>query len=1064
MKNAFSINIVFILLILIGISLVPFLSFQMAPSQDTNSLTISYEWKGALAEVIEKEVTSKLEGLASTVKGVKRVTSKSSKGKGFVYLKLDEHANTKLVKFELNALIRSSYKTLPENVSLPIITERGLRDSNTQKTTLLYYTIIGNGSGYYIQKFAEDFFQAQLTSIKGVESVSFYGGTPYEWELLYDKNKLKNNNITTNDVESSIRGYLVEKELGYGLSIGENGLKNETYLALKGYKGDTLEWHTIPIKKVNNRIVYLGDITKASYKQQENNSYSRINGLNTTNMVVYAAENVNQIKLAKTVQDKVAVLEQKLPKGFSLMLVRDSTEDLVQEINTVSTRIAMSLGLILVLVLVISRKWRYLFIIIVSLIANLCIAFILYFLFKIEISIYALAGITVSFGILVDNSILMLDHLRHKKNKKVFLAIVAATLTTIGALSVIFFLDDKLKTNLVDFAIVIVINLFASLVVAFFFIPALLDKFPLGRIKFKFLLKRKRRINTISRFYKGTILFGLRFKKAFVFLVVLAFGIPVFWLPRTIEGDASYLSWYNTIFDSETYETIRPYVDKALGGTIRLFTEVNFTQPRDEDKGRSRLNIRIYMPDGAVIAQTNTVAKKLENYLSQFPEIEDYFTYIYDIENARMEILFKPDYEGNGFPEFLKDELISFASNIGGCDMSISGVGVGFSNKTNDAMRSSILEIKGFNYETILRHAEQAKERLLENPRIQTVVINTGRKRYRDKIRNEYVMRLNNELLIKENTSIHKTINGLKKLTFDDKNVTSILYNNEYTPVKLKSSQIRGSDIWGVNNELISSSKLKNLGTLKKEPSKGVIQKINQEFKVAIEYDFIGSYGLGEKILNSTIDTLNVKLPMGFNAEEKNRRPWNPKTKSQYWLVFLVVLIIYFVCAIVLESLWQPLVVILMIPLSFIGVFLTFSIFELRFDQGGYASLLLLCGLVVNAALYIINDYNNLRKEKSKIEKVKNYIKAYNTKIIPITLTILSTILGLIPFLFSAHEEPFWFALAAGTIGGLLFSIPILIMYLPLFMFWRIPIKKKNQHLNSIHKSKKRNLLNLKMS
>lgn len=1043
MKHAFSINIIFVLLIIIGISLVPFLSFQMTPSQDTNGLTISYQWKGALAEVIEKEVTSKLEGLASTLRGIKGVNSKSSKGKGVIYLKLDEHANVKLVKFELNSLIRSSYKTLPENVSFPLVTERGFRDSNTQKNPILYYTILGNGSGYYIQKFAEDFFEAQLSTIKDVESVSFYGGTPFKWELLYDKNELENNSISTSDIENAIRSYLIKKELGYGLSVEKNGVKNETYLTLKGYKKDTLEWHNIPLKKVNNRIIYLGDVTKASYKEQESRNYSRINGLNTTNMVVYAEEGTNQIKLAKTIQKKVEFLEQNLPKGFSLMLVRDSTEDLVKEINTVSSRIGLSIGLILALVLLISRKWRYLFIIVASLIANLCIAFILYFLFEVEINVYALAGITVSFGILVDNSILMLDHLRHKKNKKVFLAILAATLTTIGALSVIFFLEDNLKTNLVDFAIVIAINLFASLLVAFFFIPALLNQFPLKKIKFRVLFKRKRKINLFSKFYLGLILFGLRFKKVFILLAVLTFGLPVFWLPHSIEGDANYISWYNTIFGSETYETMRPYVDKTLGGTMRLFTEVNFTQPRDEDKGRSRLNVRIYMPDGAVIAQTNTIAKKVENYLSQFDEIENYFTYIYDIENARLEILFKSEHDDSGFPEFLKDELIAFASNIGGCDMSISGVGVGFSNKTNDAMRSSMLEIKGFNYETILRYAEEAKKKLLKNPRIQTVVVNTGRKRYRDKVRNEYVMALDNELLAKQNTSIYQTISNLNKLTFDDKMIASVLYNDEFTPVTLKSSQSKGTDIWGVKNELTKSSKLKGIGTLSKEPSKGIIEKFNQEFKVAVEYDFIGSYGLGERILTGAIDTLNATLPMGFKAVEKNIRPWNPKKKSQYWLVFLVIAIIYFICAIVLESLLQPLIVILMIPLSFIGVFLTFSIFELRFDQGGYASLLLLCGLLVNAALYIINDYNNLVKEKDKKNKIKNYVKAYNSKIIPVTLTILSTILGLIPFLVSSQEAPFWFALAAGTIGGLMFSIPVLIMYLPIFMFWRFPFKKR---------------------
>ncbi|HOP00060.1 MAG TPA: efflux RND transporter permease subunit, partial [Bacteroidales bacterium] len=117
-----------------------------------------------------------------------------------------------------------------------------------------------------------------------------------------------------------------------------------------------------------------------------------------------------------------------------------------------------------------------------------------------------------------------------------------------------------------------------------------------------------------------------------------------------------------------------------------------------------------------------------------------------------------------------------------------------------------------------------------------------------------------------------------------------------------------------------------------------------------------------------------------------------------------------------------------------IGVFVTFQVFNIGVDEGVFAAMILLCGIVVNATLYILNDYNSLRRRRPLLPERIAYIKAFNTKIIPILLTILATIIGLIPFLLTGRDERFWFALAAGTIGGLLFSMIGLLVYQPIML------------------------------
>ncbi|OQB60938.1 MAG: Swarming motility protein SwrC [Bacteroidetes bacterium ADurb.Bin145] len=212
------------------------------------------------------------------------------------------------------------------------------------------------------------------------------------------------------------------------------------------------------------------------------------------------------------------------------------------------------------------------------------------------------------------------------------------------------------------------------------------------------------------------------------------------------------------------------------------------------------------------------------------------------------------------------------------------------------------------------------------------------------------------------------------------------------------------------------------------------ISREDQQYLITVGYDFIGNAELGRLILDRNIDETSAMLPLGYTAQSGSYSYSWDEGKANYYLIFLVILIIYFICAILLESFTQPFVVICLIPFSFIGVFITFHIFNITADEGVFAAMILLCGIVVNATLYILNDYNSLRRRKPGIPERVAYVKAFNGKIIPIILTKLATIVGLVPFLLTGRDERFWFALAVATISGLVFSIVGLVVYQPIML------------------------------
>jgi multidrug efflux pump subunit AcrB len=197
-----------------------------------------------------------------------------------------------------------------------------------------------------------------------------------------------------------------------------------------------------------------------------------------------------------------------------------------------------------------------------------------------------------------------------------------------------------------------------------------------------------------------------------------------------------------------------------------------------------------------------------------------------------------------------------------------------------------------------------------------------------------------------------------------------------------------------------------------------------------VGFDYYGSSLFGNKYLDEVLARQKPLMPAGYKAEKISWSFSWAKAKRQYGLLLLLILGIYIIGTILFESFKQPLYIVLAIPISFIGLFLNFAVFEFYFDQGGYAAFILLGGLVVNSVFFILNDFNQVKNKSNRA-----FVKVLAAKIKPITLTILSTSLGLVPFLIGGDNEIFWFALTVGTIGGLLVSFIFVTFVLPILLF-----------------------------
>lgn len=918
---------------------------------------------------------------------------------------------------------------------------------------------------------------------------------------------------------------------------------------------DGLDVSRITVKNQNGTLIRLDQLLRVTRQEEEPQSYYRINGLNSIYLSIRAEETANQLRLAGQVKGAMQHIRSLLPAGYEIHTSYDATEFIREELNKIYVRTGLTVLILLLFVLLITRNLRYLLLIVVSLGVNLCIAVIFFYLLRLEMQLYSLAGVTISLSLVIDNTIVMTDHIRNRHDRKAFLAILTATLTTIGALVIIFFLDEKIRLNLQDFAAVVIVNLGVSLAVALWLVPALIEKmglenkrprsrrsgdeanacgmfspartaFPIRRLAggksvlphepllrsgdlsggdpsfrtnlssdpatcrggirpsvsrsaFRSVRRLTRRFPVyFSRYYEGQIRFLGRWKKTACLLLVLAFGLPVFLLPEKIDlpeknakdaqaaGDRSarlygarranrsvsafrekrqaldslFIVAYNRLAANDTYkETVKPILDKALGGTLRLFVQKVYEGSYFTRNDETVLSVGATLPNGSTLSQMNHLIGRMETFLSTCSGIRQFQTQIYNARQAGIYIYFTRESERSGYPYTLKSQIVGKALELGGGSWNVWGLqDQGFSNDVRENAGSFRIEMYGYNYDELYEWAERLKARLLTYRRIKEVSVDSEFSWWKDDYR-EFYFRLAKARLAQEGLRPEAVFATLAPAFGKNLYSGNVVVEGETEKLKLSSRQAREYDIWSMQYMPWQTAagrtwKLSDVASVEKGQVPQEVAKINQQYRLCLQYEYIGANTQGVKIQKRVLDEFNRLLPMGYTAKASAYDwSWAQQGNSHYSLLLLIIAIIFFTTSILFNSLRQPLAVIFVIPISYIGVFLTFYGFKLNFDQGGFASFVLLCGITVNASIYILNEYNRLRDRFPRLSPRRAYLKAWNAKITPIFLTVISTILGFIPFMLGPDKEAFWFPLAAGTIGGLAMSIAGIFIYLPLF-------------------------------
>lgn len=1033
--SSFSIIVSFIALAVLGCALITRLPVKLAPSDSLPVITVSFSMPHTSARAVEAEATSKIEAALARVSGVKHISSQSSSSSGVVRISFDRSVDMETARFEVAMTLRQIWRSLPDSMTYPLI---GVWQTDEDASgPAMVYTVNAGDTPPEIMAYAESEICPVLSRVPGVAGVVLSGANPMEWRISYDNARMKELGITVDKVVAALGSYFGSEYIGVApVGDGSGDIMQIAIVNAGNDAGENLDLSRIAVASQEGHIVTLDRIASVTHCEASPTSYFRINGLNSIYLNITAAEDANQIELSRKVRACLAKLT--LPQGYMLDINYDASERISVELDRIYFRTGLTVFILLLFVGLVTLSLRYLLLITISLAINMAIAVVAYYLSGVEIQLYSLAGITISLNLVIDNLIVMTEHITRNRNLKAFTAVLAATMTTIGALSVVFFLDERTMLSLKDFVIVVIVNLSVSLFTAMFFVPALVGQLKVRQKRTKSSLVKRLSLR-LMRGYDSALRFLSKHSKVVFAAFILAFGTPVFLLPEKVKGDGIASSLYNSTLGSSFYlRNVRPWVDICLGGTLRLFADnVSNGKYGDNTVSEPVLYVRASLPNGATLSQMNAMVLKLETFLSTKTGIRQFQTRIDSPRSAIISIFFKPEYR-SVYPYELKSEIISRVQTISGGNWSVSGLqDQGFNSGAIEIIGGCCIKMTGYNYDNLFHYAEALRDSLLQNRRITEVLVNSEVIFIKDDY-TEFYLDVDGDRLAADSLSLSALYNAISHDLGRDMTVGMVYGSGGAEYIRLSSVE-SGRDVWGLMNIPLSAGsrtfKLSDYATIERRPTPPDIVKEEQQYELYLQYNYVGSLQNARKMLKKTLESFVPKLPVGYNAVDyyDELRSFGEQS-NLYYLLGLIIVIIFFITSILFDSLRQPVAIVLVIPVAFIGVFLTFYIFDLKFSKGGFAAFVLLCGITVNAAIYIINEYNSLRRRYPRVPLRKLYGNAFRAKITAIFLTVLSTALGFIPFLIGGTRENFWFPLAAGTIGGLLFSMIAILFLLPLIL------------------------------
>lgn len=991
-KKPVTITMMILIVIVLGVVSLSKLQIDLLPQMELPYVMVQTSYQGAGPEEVENLVTKTLEQTVATVENIEAIISYSNEGSSMVLMQFAFGTDMDDVMLQLRENIDMIEGFLPEGTTSPIVAKL---DPNAMP--IIQLAISSKGDITTTQKIAEDIIAPRLERIEGTASAGVSGGLEREIEVMLKEESLKGYNLSTSYVSQMLQAANINLP-GGSVKKGNNELTVRTMGEFKSIE----EIRNLSIPLPRGGTVRLIDVAEVNFATKDQTSIAKLDGKEVVQVSVMKQSDGNTVNVAKLVNKEIEKIKKEYP-DVSIVTIFNQADYINFAIdNLVNTALVGGI-LAIIILLVFLRSVKTTLVIALSIPISIITTFVILYFTKITLNMMTIGGLALGIGMLVDNSIVVLENIYRNRSlgmdrikasvdgaNEVTMAVTASTLTTVAVFIPIVFTGGLAATIFKDFALSIVIALFSSLLVAITLVPMLASKL----VSVKNLESeeaQEKKHGPLVVVYKKILSWSLKHR-----FITIAASVAIFVLSIVMVASVG----------AEFF----PATDEGM------------------------INVTVNLPAGSEVEHVDSTLKEIQSSIQDIPEVVSIFTQAGSggmmsiaggSNTGTMTVILTDLNERDRGVKEVSDEIRKITKDVPGAEVSVTESSTMMMGMSSGAISISV---EGDDIETLKNIGDDFKKIIEKVEGTREVATS-----YEDGI--PQVQIIADRGIASQYGLTTAQIGSAVKDALSGSNVTKFKVDGDELDVVLKGDNIYGQsmsllEMLPIPTPAGSNVPLSEVAEIKVSDGPISIMRQNQTRVLTVSGSVTGR---DVQSVSTEIQKLlkEYEMPTGYSYTFGGETEQIQETFTDLAMVMIVaIVLVYMIIAAQFESLIQPLSIMFSVPLALSGGFIGLFLAGLPLNVIGIIGLIILVGIVVNNAIVLV-DYINNRRNRGE-DRNAAIMKAGPIRIRPIMMTALTTILGLVPMALGIGEgAELTKSMGVVVIGGLSLSTVLTLVVVP---------------------------------
>ena len=961
-------------------------------------ITIQTDYKGASAEIIDTQITQKIEDFVGGTPGLETIDSFSEDESSRITLTFETNLDLDDVANDVRSSVARVVDNLPDGAEQPEI----FKQSAGNRTTMWLSFSSDVMSDLELTDYADRYLTDYFSTVSGVGRVRLGGQRELSLRVWLDPLALAARDLTTQEVENALKEENVEFPAGRieSKDIDLTIKLDKAYQNLENYK-------KLPLKRARDgSIITLDDVARVEVGAESTRTLFKGNGKQVVGIGIYQQSDANTISVANGIKKKIKEIKPSLPPGTTLEVSFDRSNYIKSAIKEVYKTLVIALILVTIIIYLFLGNIRALIVPIIALPVSLISTFLAIYIFDFSINLFTLMALVLAIGIVVDDAIVMLENIMrrielgetplvaaYRGAKQVSFAIIATTVVLVAVFVTLVFIKGVTGVLFTQTAITLASAVIISSFVALSLSPMLGSKFLKNNMKkSNIVIRFEKFLNNITNSYKSSLVTWINKKKIIFSFLTIILGLTVF---------------------------------------LFIFAPKELIAPED----RGAFFVIIKAPQGSGFNFTKSKAEDIENLL--LPEVGkgEYRKLIMrvpgfgksskQVNSGFIIVLLEPWAKRDRHGVKIMRESFGKISRVPGVlAFPVMPQGI----RTGGIQNPVQFVILGNTYDQLIEWKELIKKEARKNPGLTSVQDDFDLNKPQLNVQIDQKKAADLGVSTKDIGRTIETIFGSKtvtKFTQDGKEYSIILQGDikdRQEPESISKIFVRSKN----NNKLVSVS---NLVSYSEEGQSPFLARYNRQKAVTISARLVGDYSLDEA-LKFLVSVVEKNIPLAKIAYKGESEEYK-KTNSQLYVIFALALITaYLAMCAQFESWRHPFTIMLTVPMAILGGILGLLVVGSSLNVYSQIALVILIGLSAKNGILIVEFANQLRKEGKKFEVA--IIEASVIRLRPILMTSLSTIFGVLPLIIGSGPGAASRLTVGITIfGGMLFSTFFTLFVIP---------------------------------